>query len=82
MPHRALLPAAAGTLALVVALSLIANSPAAAETGAGVGPLGGPSRPNFIVVQTDDQTLDGLYASYRPYEGAPAIRAMPRTRWT
>jgi arylsulfatase A-like enzyme len=36
-------------------------------------------KPNFIVIQTDDQTLDGLYASYKPFAGAPAIRAMPST---
>ncbi|HSK49135.1 MAG TPA: sulfatase [Solirubrobacterales bacterium] len=35
--------------------------------------------PSFVVVQTDDQTLDGLYASHRSYPGAPATRAMPNT---
>jgi N-acetylglucosamine-6-sulfatase len=78
-PRRTRLPFAAGVLALLVAISLIGHSAAAAEPGVGVGPLGGPTRPNFIVIQTDDQTLDGLYASFRPYEGAPAIRAMPNT---
>jgi N-acetylglucosamine-6-sulfatase len=35
-------------------------------------------RPNFVVIQTDDQTLDQLYASYTPPGGAP-IAAMPNT---
>jgi arylsulfatase A-like enzyme len=35
-------------------------------------------RPNFVVIQTDDQTLDQLYATYTPPGGAP-IPAMPNT---
>ncbi|MGD9737656.1 MAG: sulfatase [Solirubrobacterales bacterium] len=35
--------------------------------------------PSFVVIQTDDQTLDSLYASHRSYPGAPATRAMPNT---
>jgi N-acetylglucosamine-6-sulfatase len=31
--------------------------------------------PSFVVIQTDDQTLDSLYATFRQ----PAIRAMPNT---
>jgi N-acetylglucosamine-6-sulfatase len=31
--------------------------------------------PSFLVIQTDDQTLDSLYATFRE----PAIRAMPNT---
>ena len=38
-----------------------------------------PVRPNFVVIQTDDSTLEQLYASFTPYPGAPAIRAMPNT---
>ena len=34
--------------------------------------------PNFVVIQTDDQTLDQLYATYTPPGGAP-ILAMPNT---
>ena len=37
-----------------------------------------PSAPNFVVIQTDDQTLDQLYASTRRPAGA-TIRAMPNT---
>jgi N-acetylglucosamine-6-sulfatase len=35
-------------------------------------------RPNFVVIQTDDQTLDQLYATYTPPGGVP-IAAMPNT---
>ncbi|HEX3323760.1 MAG TPA: sulfatase [Solirubrobacterales bacterium] len=38
-----------------------------------------PGKPNFVVIQTDDQTLDQLYATYTPPGGA-AIEAMPNTR--
>jgi N-acetylglucosamine-6-sulfatase len=38
-----------------------------------------PAHPNFVVIQTDDQTLDELYAAFRPFPGAPVIRAMPNT---
>jgi N-acetylglucosamine-6-sulfatase len=34
--------------------------------------------PSFVVIQTDDQTLDQLYASFTPFGGAP-IYAMPNT---
>ncbi len=38
-----------------------------------------PGKPNFVVIQTDDQTLDQLYAAYTPPGGA-TIEAMPYTR--
>jgi N-acetylglucosamine-6-sulfatase len=34
-----------------------------------------PEQPSFVVIQTDDQTLDGLYASF----GEPRLQAMPNT---
>ncbi len=34
-----------------------------------------PERPSFVVIQTDDQTLDGLYAAF----GHPRLQAMPNT---
>ena len=34
-----------------------------------------PQPPSFVVIQTDDQTLESLYATFRQ----PAIRAMPNT---
>ncbi len=36
-------------------------------------------RPSFVVIQTDDQTIDSLYASFAAYSGAPKTRAMPNT---
>ena len=38
-----------------------------------------PGKPNFVVIQTDDQTLDQLYATHTTPGGA-AIEAMPNTR--
>jgi arylsulfatase A-like enzyme len=76
-PRRARLPFAAVAVALPAALALLAASAAGAPNGP--GPLGGPAQPNFVVIQTDDQTLEGLYATYRQYEGAPTLRAMPNT---
>ncbi len=61
---------AAGVLALLVALAL--GSGVARATASG-----GP-RPSFVVIQTDDQTLDQLYASYTPPGGTPIV-AMPNT---
>jgi N-acetylglucosamine-6-sulfatase len=69
--HSARLAVAGGLLALLCALILSAAPARSAETGA--------EPPSFVVIQTDDQTLDELYAAYSPYPGAPAIRAMPNT---
>jgi N-acetylglucosamine-6-sulfatase len=68
---RARLPIAAGLLALICALALGAGN--AHRAGAA------DSRPSFVVIQTDDQTLDELYAAFSPYPGAPKTRAMPNT---
>jgi arylsulfatase A-like enzyme len=58
---------AAGALALLCLLVSVANrSSAAAAT---------PERPSFVVIQTDDQTLDQLYAAF----GQPKLQAMPNT---
>src|SRR5262245_52389627 len=35
-------------------------------------------RPNFVVIQTDDQTIDSLYATFTPPGGTP-IPVMPNT---
>jgi N-acetylglucosamine-6-sulfatase len=48
-------------------------APARAKAGASAA-----ARPSFVVIQTDDQTLDSLYASITPLGGAP-IPAMPNT---
>jgi arylsulfatase A-like enzyme len=58
---------AAGMLALLCLLATAGfRSSAAAAT---------PEQPSFVVIQTDDQTLDGLYASF----GQPKLQAMPNT---
>src|SRR3954454_11130374 len=65
---------AAGLVALLAALVF------AAGRGAETTPAAAAARPrpNFVVIQTDDQTLDQLYASFRPGGGA-TVRAMPNT---
>jgi N-acetylglucosamine-6-sulfatase len=58
---------AAGMLALLCLLATTGfRSSAAAAT---------PERPSFVVIQTDDQTLDQLYAAF----GQPKLRVMPNT---
>jgi len=58
---------AAGMLALLCLLATTGlRSSAAAAT---------PERPSFVVIQTDDQTLDQLYAAF----GQPRLQAMPNT---
>jgi len=59
---------AAGLLAMLCLLAVGAprGSSAAAATS---------QPPSFVVIQTDDQTLDGLYASF----GQPKLQAMPNT---
>jgi len=59
---------AAGLLALLCLLLVTAGRSSQA-TAATAQP------PSFVVIQTDDQTLEGLYATFR----TPAIRAMPNT---
>lgn len=73
---------AASLLALVAALAL------AGAQGAGAAPKKGKTapaallpegqKPNFVVIQTDDQTIDSLYASFTPPGGQP-IPVMPNT---
>ncbi len=63
--------------ALCVAASALAAAPAAPAAIPPAHMQG--ERPSFVVIQTDDQTLDSLYASHRSYPGAPATRAMPNT---
>jgi arylsulfatase A-like enzyme len=69
---RARLPlAAVGLLAMLCALAL--------SIGQARGATGIKPRPSFVVIQTDDQTLEELGAAYSAYPGAPATRAMPNT---
>ena len=61
---------AVGVLALLTALTVGGGQSHTAAAG--------QPRPSFVVIQTDDQTLDQLYASYTPPGGAPIV-AMPNT---
>jgi arylsulfatase A-like enzyme len=63
--HRAKLVAATGLLALLCLLAAPGHRSAAATS----------TRPSFVVVQTDDQTLEELYAGF----GQPRLQAMPNT---
>lgn len=68
---RTRLTLAAGLFAmLAIALTISTGTRASAAE---------PSSPSFVVIQTDDQTLDSLYAAARAYPGAPLTRAMPAT---
>jgi N-acetylglucosamine-6-sulfatase len=75
---RARLPIAAGLLCLLCAAvaGLAWARPAAAEIAP---PEPGEAPPSFVVIQTDDQTLDGLYATFQAFPGAAQTRAMPNT---
>lgn len=67
LPRGARLSLAAGVLGLLCLLSTVWQRAAATAAT--------PQPPSFLVIQTDDQTLEGLYATFRQ----PAIRAMPNT---
>jgi arylsulfatase A-like enzyme len=67
LSHRARLSLAAGALGL---LCLLAATWQRADATAA-----GPQPPSFVVIQTDDQTLESLYTTFR----TPEIRAMPNT---
>jgi len=55
------------------ALALLTSLAAAGHPGAEAA---SQARPSFVVIQTDDQTLDELYATFRH---EPTLRAMPNT---
>jgi N-acetylglucosamine-6-sulfatase len=76
---RARLPIAAALLALLCALALGAARAGAveAEDEPPLNPNQDP--PSFVVIQTDDQSLDSLYETFSAYPGAPQTRAMPNT---
>ncbi len=76
---RARLPFAAALLALLCLLVLRTGSAGALETVEEPPLDPNPEPPSFVVIQTDDQTLDELYAAFTPFPGAAAIRAMPNT---
>ncbi|HEV7615904.1 MAG TPA: sulfatase [Solirubrobacterales bacterium] len=74
---------AASVLALLAALIFAGQQSASAAAPAAASKrqqtlLPAGQKPNFVVIQTDDQTLDQLYATYTPPGGGP-IPAMPNT---
>jgi arylsulfatase A-like enzyme len=70
--------AAALLLALLCALALsVRPAGAATPEEPPLNPNG--TRPSIVVIQTDDQTLDGLYATFTAFPGAAVTRAMPNT---
>jgi N-acetylglucosamine-6-sulfatase len=77
-PLSARLPIAAALLALLCALALNLGDarPAQAEIPL---PSEGSTPPSFVVIQTDDQTLDSLYETFSAFPGAAETRAMPNT---
>ena len=79
LPH-ARLAFAAVLLALAVAIGLATgrSSAAVAEGSGAKGSALPAGQPNFVVIQTDDQTLDQLYATYTPPGGSPTA-VMPNT---
>jgi N-acetylglucosamine-6-sulfatase len=75
-PFSARLPIAAALLALLCAAAL---SLGAARGAGGEIPAEGGTPPSIVVIQTDDQTVDSLYATFRAFPGAAETRAMPNT---
>jgi N-acetylglucosamine-6-sulfatase len=65
----------AALLALLCALALSVASAGAVEVEEEPPLDPNPEPPSFVVIQTDDQTLDSLYATF----GQPKIRTMPNT---
>jgi arylsulfatase A-like enzyme len=77
-PVSARLSIAAGMLALLSTLALTIGLARSADAEI-PPPYTGGERPSFVVIQTDDQTLDSLYATFRSFPGASETRAMPNT---
>lgn len=76
-PRRSRAAVGAALLVLLCALALAAGAGAAEEDEPPLNP--NSERPSFVVIQTDDQTLDGLYETFRAFPGAAETRAMPST---
>jgi N-acetylglucosamine-6-sulfatase len=65
---------AAGALALLCLIA-VATQHSATSAAAATAEVPLAERPSFVVIQTDDQTLDSLYATFGPTN----LRAMPNT---
>jgi arylsulfatase A-like enzyme len=77
---RARPAAAAALLALLCTLAVALGGGAAGAAAPEEPPLNpNGTQPSFVVIQTDDQTLDGLYATFTAFPGAAVTRSMPNT---
>ncbi len=65
----------AARLAVIAAGMLALTCLIAGRAGHSTAVAALPEQPSFVVIQTDDQTFEGLYASF----GQPRLRAMPNT---
>jgi arylsulfatase A-like enzyme len=65
---------AAGALALLCLIAITGRG-GPASAAAATPEVPAAERPSFVVIQTDDQTLDSLYATFGPNR----LRAMPNT---
>jgi arylsulfatase A-like enzyme len=65
---------AAGALALLCLIAITGRG-GPASAAAATPEVPAAERPSFVVIQTDDQTLDSLYATFGPTN----LRAMPNT---
>src|SRR5262249_16194521 len=68
---RARLLAGAGLMALLCVLFAALDPPRPARPA--------DERPSFVVIQTDDPPLDGLYPAYTAYAAPPQTRPQPNT---
>ncbi|HWA54161.1 MAG TPA: sulfatase [Solirubrobacterales bacterium] len=66
---------AAGALALLCLIVIAGRSTAASAAAPIPAEVPLSEKPSFVVIQTDDQTLDSLYATFGPNR----LRAMPNT---
>jgi N-acetylglucosamine-6-sulfatase len=72
-------PRAAAALAVLLCALVLGAGQAGAVEAEGPPLDPNPDPPSFVVIQTDDQTLDGLYATFTAFPGAAKTRAMPNT---
>ena len=82
MSSRARLLAGGALLALLCALLLSVARAHALEVEEEPPLDPNTEPPSFVVIQTDDQTLDELYAAFTPFPGAAEIRAMHELGWS
>ena len=78
---RALAVARLALAAILLASLVFASAQraqAAPAAGASTAGASAKQKPSFVVIQTDDQTLDQLYASFTIPGGSPIV-AMPNT---